>query len=203
MRIDGLFDAGDGVHQARNALQRIIFALNRDEDAVRRAQCVDGQQPQGRRAVDEDEIEILLNGLHGGFQAVFTLLDLDEFEFRVRQPNVAARNGQVLELRLFHHVREFHAPHDDFIDALVIDFHAQAGCRVALRVEVNHQHTLSHCPQQSGKVDGGGRFADAALLVDYRNDLRHVLTSSGRLRALFRVFPILTSYLLYCLLQCL
>ena len=51
---------------------------------------------------------------------------------------------------------------------------------VGLGVTVHQQHALFHDGQCGGKVDGGGRLADAAFLVGYGNDARHAV-----LRAVF------------------
>mgnify|MGYP003694637135 CR=1 FL=1 len=45
----------DGVEQLRDSLQRVVLALDRDDDPVGRGQHVEGDEPQRRRAVDENE----------------------------------------------------------------------------------------------------------------------------------------------------
>ena len=46
----------DGVQQLSESLQRKVFALDRNEDGIRRGEGIQGQQPEGRRTIDEDEI---------------------------------------------------------------------------------------------------------------------------------------------------
>jgi hypothetical protein len=46
-------------------------------------------------------------------------------------------------------------------------FVAQAGCGVALRIQVNYQRPLTGPGQASRQVDGGGRLADPAFLVGH------------------------------------
>ena len=55
-RIVQLFDLPDGLRELRKPLQRIVFAQQRHDDAVRRGQRVDGQQPERGRAVDGDDV---------------------------------------------------------------------------------------------------------------------------------------------------
>ena len=44
--------------QLGQSFQGVVLALQRDEDRVGGGQCVDGQQPEGRRAIDEDVVVI-------------------------------------------------------------------------------------------------------------------------------------------------
>src|SRR6185437_12579222 len=67
------FDSQGGVKGFSNTLHRIEelgdafegeeLALNRDEDAVGRNQGVEGEEIQGRRAINNDEPVLIANGL--------------------------------------------------------------------------------------------------------------------------------------------
>jgi hypothetical protein len=50
-----------------------------------------------------------------------------------------------------------------------------ATCEVALRVDVDEQHTLIGHRQGCGEVDGRCGLADSTFLVGHRHDLRHKL----------------------------
>ena len=54
-------------HQVRQAFQGVVFALDRDEDALRGAETVQRQQLQGGRAVDKKKIIARSQGLQGLF----------------------------------------------------------------------------------------------------------------------------------------
>ncbi len=41
------------------SFQRVVLALDRDQDLLRRAERVDREQAERRRAVDEDVVELL------------------------------------------------------------------------------------------------------------------------------------------------
>ena len=56
---------------------------------------------------------------------------------------------------------------------------AQADGERALRVEVDEQHPLPGLGQRGAQVDGGGRLADAALLVDHGDDPRRPVRRRG------------------------
>ena len=47
----------DRLHELREALERVVLGLHRHDHAVGRGERVDGQRPERRRAVEEDEVE--------------------------------------------------------------------------------------------------------------------------------------------------
>ena len=46
----------DGLHELGEALERVVLALERDQDRVRCGERVEGEQAQRRRAVDDDVV---------------------------------------------------------------------------------------------------------------------------------------------------
>ena len=64
---------------------------------------------------------------------------------------------------------------DEFINRGLefVGFETDARGGVALRVEVAKQDFLPFFGQSAGQIDSGCGFADAALLVDKRNDFSH------------------------------
>jgi hypothetical protein len=164
----------DGVDQIGQAFEREILALHRHDHAVRRAKAVEGEHAQGRRAVDEHEVVV---GVHLG-QAVFRRFSrapAHQLDLGARQLAVGAQH--VVAALLRQHGRfadrggfQQHVVHAQRQLALV---HARAHGRVALRVQVDHQHALPHLGQARGEVDGGGGLADAALLVGNAKNFGH------------------------------
>ena len=59
-RIEVVANEVDGGKQLTEALQGVILGLDRDQNSVRRGKRVDGKKPDGGRAVEEDEIEVLV-----------------------------------------------------------------------------------------------------------------------------------------------
>jgi len=55
-RIEGIADLAERVRQLRDPLEGEVFALDRDQDRIRRRKGVERQEAEGGRAVDEDEI---------------------------------------------------------------------------------------------------------------------------------------------------
>ena len=64
--------------------------------------------------------------------------------------------------------------------------HAAAHGGIALRIQVDQQHASLRGRQRSGKVDGGGGLAHAALLVRHCDDAFHCAVS---LRGSYRAGP--------------
>ena len=48
----------------------------------------------------------------------------------------------------------------------------QRGRRVALRIQVDHQHLNAGAGERCRQVDGGRRLTDSAFLIGDRNDAR-------------------------------
>jgi hypothetical protein len=57
-------------------------------------------------------------------------------------------------------------------EPLAADVETEAGARVSLRVEVDQDHLPAQLGHRRAQVDGGGRLAHAALLVDHGDDSR-------------------------------
>ena len=71
-----------------HALHRVILALQRHEQAVRRGEGVERQNAQRRRAVDEYVVEIVPDRVDRFAQAVFAPLHVGELDLRARKIGV-------------------------------------------------------------------------------------------------------------------
>jgi hypothetical protein len=169
----------DGVDQIGQAFERKVFALHGHDDAVRAAQAVEREHGQRRRAIDEHEVVV---GLHFGQGRLEALLaPLDVYQLHLGAGQFAVGSQQLVAAlfcrhrRLAHRGRfQQHVVHRELELALV---HARAHGGIALRVEVDHEHTLADLGQARGQVHGGGGLADAALLVRYAENFGHVFSA--------------------------
>ena len=77
--VEVLLDQLDIAQQLGESLQGVVLALNGNEDLTGSDERVDGEKPEGRRAVDED---VVLRALHASEVAIErpaeTLLPRDE-----------------------------------------------------------------------------------------------------------------------------
>ena len=176
LRIHGLADLLDRRQQRRQALERVVLALHRDEHAVRRDQRVHRQHVQRRRTIDENDVE----GSRIGASALRSLISRpvshrQQPHFRRRkilvrrqQREAAGSIGTSAAWQLA--LAEQHLA-GAALELLLVD--AAAHGRVALRIEVDQQHAALGRRQRRGEIDRGGRLADAALLVRDRDDALH------------------------------
>lgn len=59
----------------------------------------------------------------------------------------------------------------------IVELEAEAAGRVALRIRVDDEHLFAHGAEFGSQIDAGRRLADAAFLIDDRDGL-HRLTST-------------------------
>ena len=79
-------------HQRAHAFQREIFALNRNQHAVRRAERVERNHAQRRRAVDKDIVKPIPHAFqHVGHDAL-AVFHVRQLNFRARQPDIRRKH---------------------------------------------------------------------------------------------------------------
>jgi len=84
----------DGVGQIRQALQRVVFALHRNDHAVGAGERIEREQGKRGRTIDEHEI---IGGRGGGeriAQAEFTPRQVDELHFGAGQFPIVSTDGK-------------------------------------------------------------------------------------------------------------
>ena len=159
-------DGLEGADELRQTFQRIILALHRDQHTVAGAQTVQGEQVQAGRAVDEDEVIVLLHPGQRLAQAALAARQVDHFQAGTGQTGVGTDHiGAELGFAdglggggpANEHLvgAALHAPLGD----------AVAGGGVALGVQVHDEHLFAQSRHAGGQVDGGRGLADAAFLV--------------------------------------
>ena len=184
------------LHEVRQAFERVVLALHRDQHAVRGAQAVQREQRQRRRAIEQDEVVVAGHladrRLHlrqrlgeRVLEARFALGQLDELDLGAGELAVRGHEVEAAGRRHDAHVRDLPLAEQHLVDGRVegalVD--ARAGRRVALRVEVHEEHAAVHRDETGREVDRGRRLADAALLVRNRDDSRGGHEASPRLAA--------------------
>ena len=173
--VEPVDDLVDRVGQQGDAAQREVLALQRDDDAVGGGERVDGEQPEGGRAVDEDEVVALAQRVEDALEGLLAGDLADELHLGGRQVDVGRH--------------EVHAGHigrqDDVVDVVlgaqqqVVDaplegvrVHSEAEGGRSLGVEVHEEHPASELGQGGAEVDRRRGLADAALLVAQGDDHR-------------------------------
>ena len=170
----GVVELLDKVQDDGDALQREILALQGDEEAVGGAERVHGEDAQGGRAVDENEVVGVLRGDGGEdtAEAVEVVGGLGDIDFRAGEVKFGGDDVEAEELRF----EDLGVQGGLLGEEGVVDGgpgrlgKAEAAGGVGLGVEVDEQDGLAAFGERRGQVDGGGGLADAALLVGDGND---------------------------------
>src|ERR1700722_13332593 len=161
-------DLVDGLHQQRDAAQREVLALERDEHAVRAGKRVHRQQAQRRLAVDEDDVVVRYHRLQRAAKDELTADLVHELDLGAGQVDVARQQVHALDAGLHDHVMGGDtALHQQVVDGRVqlVRLDAEAHRQGALRIEVHEQHLATLLRQRGAEVDRRGGLADAALLI--------------------------------------
>src|SRR5262249_5927328 len=147
--------------------------LQRDEHAVGTGQRVDGEQSQGRLAVDEDVVVLLHRGAQQPGQRHLAGDLGNELDLGGGQVDVGRQQVQPVDVGLDADVVDGAVvTQQQVVDGQVevVRVDAEPDRQGTLRVEVHQQHAPPVLGQGRTEVDGGGRLPDAALLVGHRDD---------------------------------
>jgi len=176
------------VEDFSHALQCEVFALNRDEDFFRGDEGAGHEEPDAGWAVEQDEIErgivfeggkSLANPEEGVFQAGQFDFGPGEIQFGCEDLEVGLAGG-------LKHFRGAGLAQKDRVEAFAGNaFQPETAGGVGLGIEVNQKDTATGLRRPGGKVDGGGRLTDAALLV-HHSDNAHKTGNDGRGRVVER-----------------
>jgi len=144
-RIERIAHAPDGVEQRRQAFERVVFGLQRDEHAVRDRERVHREEAQRRRAVDDRE-RVRLGDRHESI-AQAKLAAGQHHELDLGADEVARRRHDVelLETRAMHDVRRRLFGDEEIIDRRgdFAGMDADSGRRARLRIAVDEQRATS------------------------------------------------------------
>ena len=182
LRVQPVVHLVDGVGQQRQAAQREVLALGRDDHAVRAGQPVDGEQAQRRLAVDQHVVVAVQHRMQRAGQRLLAADLVDQLDLRCRQVDVARHQVHVLDPGVDQHVVDGHPRLDQQVVHGVLELvvrHAEPRRQRALRIEVDQQHPPAVLGQAGAQVDGRRGLADAALLVAHRDDLGRAVHSLG------------------------
>jgi hypothetical protein len=169
--------AFQGRDQLRDPFQSKILRLQRDDQRLRRGQDIEGEQIQGWRAIQKDQIEVALNWLNGPPQSQRPVLCSGQLNIRARQVLRAREQPQPIHLRRKNHLLRKAVSGKHVVNrmAIVIALKTQARRSIGLRIAVNQKRLQPLQRQACSQIDGRGGLAYAALLVDDSDDLSHGL----------------------------
>jgi len=164
--------AEHAVHH-RDAFERVILALQRDENAITRGKSIERGNAKRRRAINQDNVKssTVQNGFERLRDALQMIFHPRHFQIGGAQIHFARNDFEPLVSRWFDFFEEISFTEQNAIRARAFDFfQADAAGRVGLWVEIKKQHALAERGEAGGKVDGGGGFSHATFLVGDGDD---------------------------------
>ena len=175
-RVEVRLHQRDVAQQLTETLERVVLALDRDDHVVGRGQAVDGQQPERRRAVDEGEVVVVAHRVERPLELQLAGERRDQLDLGAGEVDGRRDDEEVLHARRLDAVSSGRVVHDHVVDRAldVAVADAEAGRRVALGVEVDHEDPVAELGERRAEVHRGGGLADATLLVGDRDDPREL-----------------------------
>ena len=171
-----MLDEVHGVEQLAQSLERVVLALEGYQQRVRGRQHVERDEPERRRAVDEDEVVLVADRLHRVSHPLLPLRRVDELYLGTRQIRRGGHDIQVLKLDS----PQAGAPDvsrsdEDVVGRALEGATLDAGStrRISLRIAVDQQGASLGDGEAGGEVYGGGGLPHPALLVGDRDDSGH------------------------------
>ena len=179
-RIERRLHPAQGRHQRGKAFECVVLAGHRNQHGLGRDECVDGQQAERWRRVDQHVVEPPACFMEQWTEASFAALEAGEDQLRAgqaavrrdqRQPGngrgrqVIVEDGNVV-------VRKGVEDRQRGRSVLAGRFLAEAAGQVRLGVEIDHEDGLVGKCKRGSKVDGGGGLADSPLLIGHGEHAR-------------------------------
>ena len=94
------------LHEVGKAFERVVLALHRDHHGVRRAEAVDREQVQRRRAVEQDEVVFGRRFPRAlSFKPRLALVEIDELDFGAGELAIRRHEIEVAGRRAHAHAR--------------------------------------------------------------------------------------------------
>jgi len=112
------------------------------------------------------------HGLERGAQARFTRERRDEFDLRAGEIERCGKQFEVCDVGGNERIVDTRIAeqHAIGVGAQFAFFDTEARGGIALRVAIDNEHALPFKCERGTEIDGGRRFADAAFLIDQRDD---------------------------------
>ena len=163
----------DGLQKLFQTFCGKVLRLHRNQGGVCRRQCIDGQHPKGRGAIQQNEIVFMLCTFQHLFQHLFPVHAVNERHFHPCQFDVGW--NQVNALRM---VQDAFAGRNTLVvhgflhqggkgcGQFIGLLPAHADGQAALRVSVHQQDLLALHRQTDAQIFTGRGLAGAAFLVD-------------------------------------
>lgn len=187
-RVDAVIaDLAEDSVDHRDAFQRVIFALQRNQQAVGGGEGVQREHAERRRAIEHDQIKLAAGDhrLQGRLNALQMVLGAREFNVRAAQVDFAGDDAEPFEGGILNFLRQPALAQQHAISAGAFDLvQSETAGGVGLGIKVKEQHAFADSGDARGEVHRGGGFPDAAFLIGDSNDFgwhASILIAGGQL----------------------
>src|SRR5438094_473407 len=175
IRVEPRLHRLDDLEERRDAFERVVLRLYRDDHAVRRDERVEREQAEGRGTVDEDEV-VALDDVAPELVAERHLAAdrVEELDLRRRQLERRWGDVDTLGLRRTDDGRDGDVRVDEDVGDAAFDrveVDAETDGEVRLRIEVDAEDVVTERSERPAEVDGARGFTHATLLVRDRDNL--------------------------------
>lgn len=164
--VDSRGDHGDGLEEFAEALEGEEVCLHGDDDFAGGGECVEGEQAEGGRAIDEDEFVALLDGIERGAEPFVSRWRIGEFGLagrKVGDGGEEVEGGSCVVCGVVCGLWSQEEGIGGVLERVGVDAEVERG--VCLWIEVDEEGGSISPGECGGKVDGGGRLSDSSLLV--------------------------------------
>ena len=150
-----------------DALERVVFALERHQDRLGRGQRIEREEAERGRAIDEHEIVGAAAIFDRVAQAELAPHEADELDLGAGEMHRCRDDLEAGDQRLLRDLRQRRRAEQEIVGVETLGGGGQAetsGC-VGLGVEIEDENGLADRSEGRGKVNGRRGLADPALLV--------------------------------------
>src|SRR5882724_13548342 len=164
--------AENAVHH-RDAFERVILALQWDENAVARGKGIERGNAQRRWAINQDNVKS--SAVQNRFERLRDALQMifhpRHFQIGGAQIHFTWNHRKIFVSRRFYFFEKISFAEQNTIRARAFDFfQTNAASRIRLRVEIEQQHALAKRSKACREIYGGGGFSHATFLVGDGDD---------------------------------
>lgn len=171
--VGGVLKGQHHVGDDAEAFEGVILALKRNEKAVGGGEGVEGDQSEGRGAVQKNIIVVILfaYGLEGFFETIQIVIHTGDFDFSTGQVQLGGGNPQFFLIGGLDDVFE-----RGFTDQHLVNtggrafVQTQPGGGIGLGVEIDEEHFFSQSGDCRREIDRRGGFSHPAFLVGNGRD---------------------------------
>ena len=145
--------------------------MQRYQHGISCDQAIQGQQTERRRTVDQHIVELGHGTADCVTQQILPPVHIDQFEFRRRQIHGRGDDGEAGYGGVDQCLVERDLTEQQIVGAgrPPRTLNAEAGRRIALGIQIDHQHTAANCRQRGREINRRGGLANPAFLIGDRD----------------------------------